>query len=151
MGIRRTNRLSGFKLIRNRVYSGIPCSFLFCGKMKGEKAMKFQWSWFFALLFAILIAIFSVANVEAVPVNYVFGEAQWPLVLVILGAALLGALISGFLAVFKSIVTKKRVNELLKDINMKEILIADQQNEIADLTKRLSDENQEGTGQKQLL
>lgn len=99
--------------------------------------MKFQWSWFLALVFAILIAIFSVANVAAVPVNFVFGEADWPLVLVILAAALLGALISGFLAIFRSILTKKRMNELLKEINMKEILIADQQNEIADLSKQL--------------
>lgn len=98
--------------------------------------MKFQWTWLFALLFAIIIAIFSVANVEAVPVNYVFGKAEWPLVLVILGAALLGALISGFFAVFRSVVTKRRIHELLKEINMKELTIADQQNEFAEYKKQ---------------
>lgn len=103
--------------------------------------MKFQWTWFFALLFAILIAVFSVANVAAVPVNYVFGKTEWPLVLVILGAALLGAIISGLIAIFRSIFMKKRMNELLKEINTKEVLIADQQNEIAFLNKQIELQN----------
>lgn len=100
--------------------------------------MKFQWTWFLALIFAILIAIFSIANVDAVPVSYVFGKAELPLVLVILGAALVGALISGLFAMFRSIMSKRHKNELLKDINTKEILIADQQNEIAYLQKQIS-------------
>src|SRR4051794_3200071 len=101
--------------------------------MEGAIDMKFQWTWFFALLFAILIAVFSVANVEAVPVNYVFGKTEWPLVLVILGAALLGALVSGLFAAFRSFLTRKHRNELLKEIEVKEILITKQQTEIATL------------------
>ena len=56
--------------------------------------MKFQWNLLFGLLSAIVIAIFAIVNVEAVKVNYVFGEAQWPLVLIILCSALLGAVVS---------------------------------------------------------
>jgi len=89
-----------------------------------------------ALLFAIIIAIFSVVNVAAVPVNYVFGKAEWPLVLIILSAALLGAAISGIVAMFRSVVTNKRTKELMKEITMKESLIADQQNEIAELLRQ---------------
>ena len=113
--------------------------------------MKFQWTWFFALIFAILIAVFSVVNVAAVPVNYVFGTAQWPLVLVILGAALLGAIISGLIGIFRSIFIKKRMNELLKEINTKEVLIADQQNEISFLNKQIELQNMPKENKKQEL
>ena len=97
--------------------------------------MKFQWSLLFALIFAIIVALFAVVNVESVPVNYVFGSAQWPLILVILGSALLGAIISGSVAIFRSFVLQRRVRQLEKDNTAKEALIATQQNEIAALNK----------------
>ncbi|AOV07634.1 LapA family protein [Sporosarcina ureilytica] len=99
--------------------------------------MKFQWTWIVGLLFAVIIAVFSVINVDAVPVNYVFGTAEWPLVLVILGSALLGAAVSGIVALFRSVAGKHQVKELLKDVNAKELLIAAQQNEIAELQKQI--------------
>jgi uncharacterized integral membrane protein len=45
-----------------------------------------------ALIFAILIAIFAVINVEPVQVNYLFGTGEAPLILVILISVLLGGL-----------------------------------------------------------
>ena len=97
--------------------------------------MKFQWSWVLGLLFAIIIAVFSVMNVDKVPVNYGFGVSEWPMVLIILASALLGAAISGFIALFRSVVTSRRIKELMKEVNEKEILIAAQQNELALLQK----------------
>ena len=97
--------------------------------------MKFQWTWLLGILFAIIIAVFSVVNVDSVPINYVFGKAEWPLVLIILCSALLGAAISGIVAMFRSVIANRRIKELMKEINMKEILIAAQQNEIAELQK----------------
>ena len=97
--------------------------------------MKFQWSLLIALIFAIIVAVFAVVNVEDVPVNYVFGTAQWPLILVILVSALLGALVSGSVAIFRSFVLQRRVKQLEKDNMAKESLIATQQNEISALHK----------------
>lgn len=97
--------------------------------------MKSQWMLVFGLLFALIIAIFAVFNVGKVPVDYVFGEANWPLVLVILGSALLGALASGLFAVFRSVKTRREVNVLKRQITEKESMIANQQNEIAMLQK----------------
>mgnify|MGYP003514900299 CR=1 FL=1 len=97
--------------------------------------MKFQWSLLLALIFAVIVAIFAVVNVDDVPVNYVFGTAQWPLILVILGSALLGALVSGSVAIFRSFVLQRRVKQLEKDNTVKETLIATQQNEISALNK----------------
>lgn len=97
--------------------------------------MKFQWSLLVALIFAVIVAIFAVVNVDDVPVNYVFGTAQLPLILVILGSALLGALISGSVAIFRSFVYQRRVKQLEKDNTAKESLIATQQNEISALKR----------------
>ena len=99
--------------------------------------MKFQWSWLLGILFAIIIAVFSVMNVESVRINYVFGIAEWPLVLIILGSALLGAAISGFVAMFRSVMTNHRIKELMKEVNAKELTIAAQQNELAELQKHV--------------
>jgi lipopolysaccharide assembly protein A len=102
---------------------------------KGGIPMKFQWSLLLALIFAVIVAIFAVVNVDDVPVNYVFGTAQWPLILVILVSALLGALVSGSVAIFRSFVLQRRVKHLEKDNTVKESLIATQQNEISALNK----------------
>lgn len=102
---------------------------------KGGFRMKLQWTVLFALLFAIIIAIFAVVNVEAVKVSYIFGDAQWPLILIILFSALLGALVSGFFALFRSVQTNRRIKELQKEMTAKEMMIATQQNEIAELQK----------------
>lgn len=97
--------------------------------------MKFQWSWLIGIIFAIIIAVFSVVNVDSVPINYVFGVSEWPLVLIILSSALLGAAISGIIAMFRSVMVNRRIRELMQDVNVKELTIAAQQNELAELQK----------------
>lgn len=99
--------------------------------------MKFEWTWIISIVFAIIIAIFSVVNVDPVLVNYVFGAAEWPLVLVILGSALLGAAVSGFIALFRAYKTHHELKEIKKELQAKEALIAAQQNEIDELKKQL--------------
>lgn len=95
----------------------------------GEEELKNQWSILLGLLFAIIIAIFAVVNVNAVAVNYVFGQSEWPLVLIILCSALLGALVSGFFAMFRSIQQNRRLKELRKQLDEKEMTIATLTNE----------------------
>lgn len=92
--------------------------------------MKFQWTWILSIFLAIIIAVFSVVNVEAVHVNYVFGSAEWPLVLVILSAALLGAAVNGFIALFRAFSTKNKIKELQKEIAEKEATIKQLQQKI---------------------
>lgn len=99
--------------------------------------MKFQWSLLFGLLFAVIIALFAVYNVDSVPVNYVFGTAEWPLILVILGSALLGALLSGTVAIYRSFVLSRRVKHLEKELEKKEASINALQNEIIVHQERL--------------
>lgn len=50
-----------------------------------------QWNIILFLVFALVIAAFAVTNIDAVTVNYLFGEASVPLILVIIGFTLAGA------------------------------------------------------------
>ncbi|MDQ0861018.1 lipopolysaccharide assembly LapA domain-containing protein [Bacillus sp. V2I10] len=54
-----------------------------------------------ALIVVLIIAVFSVINVELVTVNYLLGKAEWPLILVIIGSVLLGALFVGLIGMIK--------------------------------------------------
>ncbi|MCG3089222.1 lipopolysaccharide assembly protein LapA domain-containing protein [Sporosarcina cyprini] len=107
--------------------------------------MKTQWGLIFGIVFAIIIAVFAVVNVNAVEVNYVVGTGHLPLILVILFSALLGAAISSMIAMIKSVSLQRKLNEQLKEMNAKEIQIAMQQNEIAALQKEVPTENDNET------
>ncbi len=56
--------------------------------------MKGQSYIILALIFALLIAIFAVINVDPVEVNYMFGTGQAPLILVIIISVLMGGLVT---------------------------------------------------------
>ncbi len=99
--------------------------------------MKFQWTILVALLFAVLVAVFAVFNVDSVPVNFVFGTEMIPLVLIILGSALLGALISGFFAIYKSYSTGRRVKDLQKQLHLKEEEITAQRMQMQEMENRI--------------
>ena len=108
-----------------------------------------QWLLLIALIFAVIIAAFAVVNVDAVPVNYIFGEAQWPLILVILASALLGFLLSGVVALVRTFSLQRKVKALQKEMAVKESLIATQQNEISVYQKAgVSPEGQIVTGEE---
>lgn len=62
--------------------------------------MRIQWSLIAGLIFALLTAIFAVINVDPVQVNFGFDVVNIPLILVILGCALIGGIIVGSTAFF---------------------------------------------------
>lgn len=86
--------------------------------------MKFQWTLLMGFTFALIVAIFSVINVDPVTVNYFFGEAKWPLILVILGSVLMGGLIVGLVGLYRMIVLQREVRALKKQnqaLEMKQV------------------------------
>jgi len=56
-----------------------------------------------ALVFSLIIAIMAIANTEPVTVNYIFGQANISLIILILGSAFAGALVMGLISLFRSI------------------------------------------------
>ncbi|NMD41845.1 MAG: DUF1049 domain-containing protein [Firmicutes bacterium] len=57
----------------------------------------------FSLLFTLLIAIIAAANHQPVVVNYLFGRAELPLIVLIAGAAAAGALAVGLFSLYRGI------------------------------------------------
>lgn len=78
--------------------------------------MKFQWTMLFGILFALIVAIFAVINVEPVTVNYLFGQAEWPLILVILGSVFMGGIIIGSVGLVRIYALQKTLKQLTKDL-----------------------------------
>lgn len=83
--------------------------------------MKSQWLLVLSFIFAIIIAILAIANVTKIPVNYIFGKTEWPLILVILGATLLGILLSASFGLYRSFNRSKEIKNLKNSL-----LIAEQ-------------------------
>lgn len=78
--------------------------------------MRGQWNLIFALIFALIIAIFSVLNYNAVDVNLLFTTAKIPLVLVILASTLFGGIIVGSVGLYRQYTLQKQVRILKKTI-----------------------------------
>lgn len=77
--------------------------------------MQRQWSIIFAILFALIIAVFAVINVDPVEVDYLFGTSQWPLVLVILGSVLMGGFIIASAGVVRIIALQRKLKAVEKE------------------------------------
>ncbi|MGD6816678.1 LapA family protein [Metabacillus sp. 84] len=78
--------------------------------------MQKQWSLFLVMFFALIVAVFAVINVEAVEVDYLFGQAQWPLILIVLGSVLMGALMAGYTGMSRIRFLKKENKALKKEL-----------------------------------
>lgn len=77
--------------------------------------MKFQWNMLLGIIFALIVAVFAVINVEPVSVNYLFGEGDWPLILVILISVLLGGLIIGSAGIIRIYSLQRKIKTLEKE------------------------------------
>jgi uncharacterized integral membrane protein len=77
--------------------------------------MKRQWSIILAIIFAIIIAVFAVINVDSVEVDYLFGTAEWPLVLIILGSVLMGGFMIAATGVVRILTLQRRLKLLEKE------------------------------------
>lgn len=77
--------------------------------------MKGQWSLILAFLFAIIVALFAVINVEPVEFDYLFGTADWPLILIILGSVSMGGIIVASAGIFRLFVLQRKVKGLEKE------------------------------------
>lgn len=74
--------------------------------------MKFQWTLILGIIFALIVAIFAVINVDPVTVNFGFSEAELPLILVILGSVLMGGIIMGSVGLFRLFIAQRKVKHL---------------------------------------
>lgn len=78
--------------------------------------MRKQLSIIIAIILILLVALFAVANVENVPVNFGFAQASWPLIMVILGSLFIGALVTVLVSTSTTFKTRKQLKTYEKDI-----------------------------------
>lgn len=71
-----------------------------------------QLTYLLALLFAVVIAMFAIVNAQPVTVDFMFDEFQISLALVILVSAFAGAIILGFLGLFRQVKSGFKLREL---------------------------------------
>ncbi|MBB6451888.1 putative integral membrane protein [Salirhabdus euzebyi] len=74
--------------------------------------MRGQTSIILAIIFAIIVAVFAVINVDAVPVNFLFTTSEAPLILVILFSVFMGSIITGSFGLVKIFTLQKEVKRL---------------------------------------
>ncbi len=78
--------------------------------------MKFQWSLIAGLIFALLIALFAVINVDPVEVNFGFDVVSIPLILIIVGCALIGGVIVGSFGILRQYKLQKQIKVLTAEL-----------------------------------
>lgn len=110
--------------------------------------MKRQWSVIISIIIILLIAVLAVLNVDPVSVNFGFTEVDIPLILLMVGMLLIGALVTVILSTAKSFKDNhafkelKKENAHFKSAHEKEIssLEDKHQKELAELTAQKNKE-----------
>jgi lipopolysaccharide assembly protein A len=74
--------------------------------------MKGQWSLLLSILFALIVAIFAVINVDEVTVDFLYRTASIPLILVIIGSVLMGGLIVGSVGLYRMFLMQRQIKRL---------------------------------------
>ncbi|MCF6092762.1 lipopolysaccharide assembly protein LapA domain-containing protein [Microaerobacter geothermalis] len=74
--------------------------------------MRLQWNLILSLIFALVIAIFAVVNVNSVEVNFLFTLLNIPLIIVILTSTLIGGLIVGLYGIFRQYSLQREIKRL---------------------------------------
>ncbi|MFC0298982.1 LapA family protein [Geobacillus jurassicus] len=77
--------------------------------------MRGQLNVILALVLALIVALLAVANVEQVTIHYLVGETRLPLIIVILGSAVLGGLVVGMLGWVRLFSLHRQVKLLEKE------------------------------------
>lgn len=110
--------------------------------------MKNQTYVILALIFIIFISVFSVLNVNAVEVNYVFWKGKSPLVIVILISVLLGGILTTAFGAGKFIKLQRENKHLTNKVRHLEQAI-EQQTEVGingienDINERVDEEGKD--------
>ncbi|WP_407269562.1 lipopolysaccharide assembly LapA domain-containing protein [Radiobacillus sp. PE A8.2] len=80
--------------------------------------MKGQTYIILAFIFALIVAVFAVINVDPVKVDYLFGTGDAPLILVIIISVLMGGLITASVGIVRLIKLQREIKSLRRE-NMK--------------------------------
>lgn len=77
------------------------------------------------VLAALLIASLSIANMQAIPINFLIGTVKVPLIILILLCVILGFLLEILVSLPKSMTKNRQIKELLDSLEEQKKIIAD--------------------------
>lgn len=98
--------------------------------------MKNQWRVFIGLFLVLIVVIFAVMNNQQVPVNFGFAKITGPLIMIILGSAIIGAIVGLIASTSTMWQQKKEIKKLEKETEMYKNEASKLANEEADKVKR---------------
>ncbi|WP_100489709.1 LapA family protein [Sporolactobacillus pectinivorans] len=78
--------------------------------------MKKQWNLLMVLIFALVIVLLSIANVNEVPFNFLVGSANLPLILVIVISLMAGVILVGSFTYLKIYRQRRQISRLEREI-----------------------------------
>lgn len=78
--------------------------------------MRKQWNLLFILIFALIVVLLSVANVDSVAFNFLLGTAKLPLIVVIIGSVLIGVLLVGSYTYLKIYRQQRHIRQLEREL-----------------------------------
>lgn len=85
-------------------------------KRMGARQMKKQWKILLILIFILIIVLFSIANVDSVKFSFLFGNVHLPLILVIIGSVLIGAVLIGLFTYPPIYKQRHQITKLERDL-----------------------------------
>lgn len=106
--------------------------------------MSKQWGTIVAIILIGIVAFFAIINVESVPVNFGFGVVAWPLIMIILGSLLIGALATVLISMGTTFKNKKELKNAKKELDNAE-------NDKEEAIARVRTEQNEILAQKDLI
>ena len=98
--------------------------------------MKNQWRVFIVLFLVLIVVIFAVLNNQQVPVNFGFAELTGPLIIIILGSAIIGAIVGLIASTSTMWQQRKEIKKLEKDTEIYKNDASKLASEEADKVKR---------------
>ncbi|MHC5229438.1 LapA family protein [Enterococcus sp. LJL99] len=98
--------------------------------------MKNQWRVFIGLFLVLIVVIFAVMNNQQVPVNFGFAKITGPLIMIILGSAIIGAIVGLIASTSTMWQQKKEIKKLEKETEMYKNESSKLASEEADKVKR---------------
>ncbi|MEC3882594.1 lipopolysaccharide assembly protein LapA domain-containing protein [Halobacillus sp. HZG1] len=102
--------------------------------------MKGQSYLILAFVFALVIAIFAVINVDPVQVNYLFGSGEAPLILVILISVLLGGLATASVGALRYYKLKRENSRLKSEASASPASVKDEDRNVSDENETANEE-----------
>jgi len=104
-----------------------------------------------ALLFGLVIAVAALINNEVVTVNYLLGQVNLPLFMLILGSALAGALFMGSLGIFRGIrnyMNSQGDRGLRKELQNRVKTLEDEKKKLEDELRKQQKEREEAAAKE---